>query len=362
MYRVIISLGEGRIETGFNAVNIELKQDDKTHWVDLTALIGAPELQELLTQWQFIYPSVLNLSEYPRTRSRSSVIFDEDVVTNVSSQDLQSLSYHLNRAINDWLASGDFGKVIGRIRTELDRQDRITIAIVSAQQNIWQLPWHYWNIFEHYPHAIEVFSKPRYQQVRDSQPQRNGRVNIFGLFGRDPRLELNPEFLNTLPQTNLQLLGVGELDRSQGLIEKVGAKISQLFTTRTIASSEREIRSPSAYEIADTFQSAPWDIFIFNGHGDTIENNAIGLLEGVVYLDNDTPLEINKLSSEIASAVERSLQIAILNCCRGLGLADRLSDLNLPYIIVMREKIPDRVAQQFLADLLTQYRDRKSVV
>jgi hypothetical protein len=58
---------------------------------------------------------------------------------------------------------------------------------------------------------------------------------------------------------------------------------------------------------------------------------------------------------ELERAVERGLQIAIFNCCRGLGLADRLSDVNLPYIIVMREKIPDRVAQQFLADLLTQY-------
>ena len=167
---VIISLGEGRIETGFGAVNIELKRDGKTQWVDLANLPSAPELRELLTQWQFLYPSVLNLSD--SLMSPNTVIFESEGITNISTQDLQELSYNLKRSLNDWLASGDFGKVVGRIRTELNKHDRITIAIVSAQQHIWQLPWHFWHIFEHYPHAIEVFSKPRFSNVSDRQPQR----------------------------------------------------------------------------------------------------------------------------------------------------------------------------------------------
>lgn len=75
----------------------------------------------------------------------------------------------------------------------------------------------------------------------------------------------------------------------------------------------------------------------------------------IIYLDNDTPLEISRLKSEIKIAVDRGLQIAIFNCCNGLGLAEQLSDLNIPYIIVMREIVPNQCAQDFLRQLLDLY-------
>ena len=92
---------------------------------------------------------------------------------------------------------------------------------------------------------------------------------------------------------------------------------------------------------------------IFNGHGDTIQYRAFQ--DGVIYLDNDTPLEISRLKIEIQIAVDRGLQIAIFNCCNGLGLAEQLSDLNIPYIIVMREIVPNQCAQNFLRQLLDLY-------
>jgi hypothetical protein len=54
-------------------------------------------------------------------------------------------------------------------------------------------------------------------------------------------------------------------------------------------------------------------------------------------------------------AIDRGLQIAIFNCCNGLGLAEQIADLNIPYIIVMREVIPNQTAQGFLENLLLQY-------
>jgi CHASE2 domain-containing sensor protein len=47
------------------------------------------------------------------------------------------------------------------------------------------------------------------------------------------------------------------------------------------------------------------------------------------------------------------LQLAIFNSCEGLGLAAQLTDLHIPQIIVMREPVPDSVAQQFLKHFLT---------
>ena len=318
MKEVIIKLGEGQIETGFSSVNIELKQHGKTRWEDRDSLAAAPALKELLTQWLFLYPTVLNLSSNPRS---SVVEFEDNGPTNISIQDIEQIEHNLRRSLNEWLNRGNFSRIVGRIRTALKPEDRIVITIVSEQQDIWKLPWHFWNIFEDYPQAVEVFCKPSFANVRDVRLHRDGKVNILGLFGEDPALDLQPGFLATLPQSSVKVL-----------------------------------ETASAYQISDVLTSnKSWDIFIFNGHGDTVENEVIDSREGLIYLNNQTPLEIGRLRNDLKLAVDRGLQVAIFNCCMGLGLADRLSDVNLPYIIVMREKIPDRVAQNFLADLLTQY-------
>jgi hypothetical protein len=318
MKEVIIGLGKGQLETGFDSIDVELKQEGRTQWKDRARLAPAPELRDLLNQWQLLYPTVLAVSQLGRNRS---VVFEPSGVTNFSKQDIQELNSNLRQSLNHWLDGADFNQIIKRVYSELNPEDPITIAIVSDCQNIWQLPWHFWDFFKDYPHAVEVFYKPRFTHVANLKPQRTGRVNMLGLFGQDPQLELNPDFLQTLPQSTARIL-----------------------TTN------------SAHEIADTLtQDEPWDIFIFNGHGDTVEYDSIGSREGIIYLDATTSIEIGQLKIAIERAVERGLQIAIFNCCRGLGLAEQLSDVNLPYIIVMREKIPDRVAQQFLADLLGQY-------
>ena len=315
MKEIVIKLGEGGISTGFTTVNIEFKDCGKTQWEDRGSLIGSPELADLLKQWLFLYPAALNNPRSP------TVIFDDETITNISSQDIKQLEFSLRRSMNEWLKYGSFSRIIERVRTALNLQDSIIIAIGSERPDIWQLPWHFWSIFEDYPHAVEVFCKPSFSSVRDVRSRGNGKVNILGLLGEDPALDLNLAFLTTLPQTNLQI-----------------------------------VQTTSAYEISDVLTtSQAWDIFIFNGHGDTINDEVINLPDGLIYLDNQTPLEIDRLKHDLNHAVEHGLQIAIFNCCSGLGLADRLSDINLPYLIVMRERIPDRVAQQFLTDILTQY-------
>jgi hypothetical protein len=245
MKEVIIGLGEGRLETGFNSIDVELKEEGRTQWKDRAKLAPYPELRDLLKQWQLVYPAILTISDLGCDRS---VVFEDAAVTNISRQDIQKLNSNLRKSLNHWLDGTDFNRIIKRVRAELNPQDRITIAIVSDCHNIWQLPWHFWDFFTDYPHAVEVFCKPRFTHVANLKPQRTGRVNMLGLFGEDPQLELAPDFLQTLPQTN-----------------------ARIVTTN------------SAREIADTLtKTEPWDIFIFNGHGDTVEDNSSDSREGII--------------------------------------------------------------------------------
>jgi hypothetical protein len=312
----MIRLGSGRLDRGFNTVNIEFKQDGKTQTLDETSLGAAPELQDLLNRWEIFYRDLLNSSQ---TYPNRSVTFHS--VTSGSTQTGEELKFNLEKLMNDWLNLGNFSKIERAIRTSLNTEDRVIITIVSDLQDIWKLPWHSWDLFKSYPHAVEVFSKSRSINITNIRRQKKDDVNILGLFGRSPELELKPEFLNTLPNAHVEILTT--------------------ISTR---------------EVADfLITSRPWDIFIFSGHGNTIENSLSNRSEGIIYLDNQTELEISRLKGQVQQAVNRGLQIAIFNCCNGFGLAEQLSDVNIPYIIVMRERIPDRVAHQFLVDLLTQY-------
>ena len=55
------------------------------------------------------------------------------------------------------------------------------------------------------------------------------------------------------------------------------------------------------------------------------------------------------------------MQVAILNSCDGLGLAKQLADLHLPYIIVWREPVPDKIAQKFIEYFLSSYAEGRSL-
>ena len=316
MKEIIIRLGSGTIQDGFNNVIVELKSANITQWEDRSKLAPSPELQQLLHQWQVIYPAAIQTLSPGLTQSP---IFDTDTITNVSSQDLVELNYNFRTAINHWLNLGDFRKIDRRLRTDLNVADKILVIIVTEQLQIWRLPWHFWDLFDDYHQAVEVFCKPRVADVRQIRPQSNGKVNILALSGRDPQLNLNTDFLKILPKAHIQPL---ETNSALDFVEKLN-------------------------------QGIPWDIFIFNGHGNTIEYQSGQ--DGVIYLDNDCPIEISRLKVEIQTAVGRGLQIAIFNCCNGLGLAEQLSDLHIPYLIVMREIIPNQCAQDFLKQLLTRY-------
>jgi hypothetical protein len=313
---IIIKLGAGSIEDGFNTVNIDLKYASTTHWEDRSILPAKPELKQLLNEWQTLYPHAIGLSG----GINLAPTFDTVTVRNISSHDIKEISDRFRVVMNSWLNDGDFGKCVNRLRSDLNVGDRILVIVVSEQADIWRLPWHYWSFIKDYSHSVEIFCKPRNTKIPATRPQCNGKVNTLGLIGQDPRLNLNLDFFKTLPQAN----------------------------------SPKILKTVSAYELGTTLsQDTPWDIFIFNGHGDTVDDTFTQ--EGLIYLDNDTPLEISRLKIEVGKAIKRGLQIAIFNCCSGLGLAEQLSDVNIPYIIVMREKIPNIVAQQFLQDLLIQY-------
>jgi hypothetical protein len=317
MKKIIIKLGNGDLDSGFSSVNIELQGDNLQPWQNLCSLRAAPNLKSSLNQWELLYKEIVRLN---RDEPHRGVKFAEQAITNVSIQDLRNLHDRLKIELNKWLDESEFARIEKSLRTRLNASEEITVVIQASQQSIWQLPWYLWNFCTDYPLAVEVFSNPENTDVSNPLVVPNGKVDILALFGTDPLLNLDRDFqcLKSLPDVNLQ-----------------------------------PFETTSAQDIVDRLNLDAPDILYISGHGESVEYERE--LEGVIYLNPHISLEISTLKTEVKKAVVCGLQIAIFNCCSGLGIAHQLNDVNIPYLIVMRAEIPNRIAQDFLEKLLFEY-------
>ncbi|HCF26703.1 MAG TPA: sensor protein Chase2, partial [Cyanobacteria bacterium UBA11049] len=93
----------------------------------------------------------------------------------------------------------------------------------------------------------------------------------------------------------------------------------------------------------------------FAGHSETDGET------GRIYINQFDSLSVNELKYGLKKAIAGGLQLAIFNSCDGLGLARELSDLQIPEVVLMREPVPDRVAQEFLKNFLKAFSLGKSL-
>ena len=90
-----------------------------------------------------------------------------------------------------------------------------------------------------------------------------------------------------------------------------------------------------------------WDLLFFAGHSEETD-----LTGGELVIAPDAKLFIHEIAPQLATAKERGLQLAIFNSCSGLSIASTLIDLGLSQVVIMREPIPNRIAQTFLLHFL----------
>ncbi len=90
-----------------------------------------------------------------------------------------------------------------------------------------------------------------------------------------------------------------------------------------------------------------WDVLFFAGHSNETDmtGGELGIAPGV-------SISISEIATQLSAAKKRGLQVAIFNSCSGLSIADALIDLGFSQVVVMREPIHNRVAQEFLVRFL----------
>ena len=231
-------------------------------------------------------------------------------------QECYKAASQLKRQLNQWLDFPGFRGIETRLRAALNPQENIRFLIRTESHQLRKLPWHLWNFLESYPKAEIALSAPEDQQLTSSKTPGN-EVKILAILANSS--------------------GINVLKDQEELIEKLPtAKITFL-------------ESPQRQQLEDYLQEQPWDILFFAGHSRSEGKR------GQIYINQKDSLRIEEISSALKKAIDAGLQLAIFNSCDGLGLASELEKLQIPQTIVMREAVPERVAQKFLTYFLPSF-------
>jgi CHASE2 domain-containing sensor protein len=303
---VVLKFADGNFTQGF-AVTVQIGDEGELPAVETTGkLPPARELPQYYIHWQ---------SSYKRLGIPYRLEANTAQVTNVSvTKDCQTAAQSLRSRFNSWLQAEEFRPIREKLLEKLSPNDIIRIILQTENSELQRFPWHLWDLLERYPKAEIALASPRYERI--NQPRSpNPQVNILAIVGDSQGIDTqaDKDLLQSLPDADVSLL-----------VE------------------------PDRKELTDQIWGKNWDILFFAGHSTSQGDNC-----GRIYLNQNDSLSIAELKYALKTAVERGLQLAIFNSCDGLGLARELADLQIPQIIVMREPVPDQVAQEFLKNFLT---------
>lgn len=321
---VVLNLGAGNLQEGFPYVTAQLWADSYSLPERFSgSLPPNPYLDDICRQWQLIYRGLCNRLQFnPRWEdSDNELEVAEEGITHISEVSFAELCQKLQTNLNQWLKSPEFINIELKLRSHFNPEAEIRLIIETNNEKLRRLPWQRWNFFKDYPLSELALSGQEYKCHTPSlSPVANKQVRILGILGdsRDIDLEQEREFLQNLPQAETQFLV-----------------------------------SPSRAQLdAALWHPDGWDILFFAGH--SCSEGA----EGRIYLNDhqsQNSLTIEQLTEALNAAIENGLKLAIFNSCDGLGLATSLAKLDIPQVIVMREPVPNRVAEAFLQYFLEAF-------
>ena len=323
---VILNFGSGDLLSGFPQITVRIsKTGSNLPEQSVGNLPPAPKLIELYQTWRSIYrclcSSQLLRSNVLAVEDDDLLEIDEVGITNVSQNNLDWISQELCIELNAWLSTRGFLKIERHMRLQLHPTEEIRIILETDNDLLRHLPWHKWEMFQDYRKANIALSQSNYKcrQFQHTQILRN-KIRILAILGdrRNIDVKAEREFLQNLPNAETMFLV-----------------------------------NPSREEFnRELWHPLGWDILFFAGHSQTEEQT------GRLYINENSTnnsVTIEKLEEALKASIERGLMLTIFNSCDGLGLASALEKLHIPVVVVMREPVPNRVAQEFLRYFLEAF-------
>jgi len=272
-------------------------------------LPAEPELSTCLNRWQAVYHRL----GIP-TRIVPQAIIYGGSVNRVD--ECRQVSRELRDRFTAWLEAPSFQKLDRRLRDVLKTDDSIRVLVRTNDRDVQHLPWHFWDFVERYPKAEVALGSTEFEQFQSNRLKANRKVRILAILGNRAGIDIEEDrrMLERLPNADVTFL-----------VE------------------------PKRHEINNQLWDQAWNMLFFAGHGETQAN------DGFIHINPQERLSFSELEYGVKRAINNGLEFAIFNSCDGLGLVNQLAPLHLPQMIVMRESVPDKVAQEFLKYFLAAF-------
>lgn len=251
---------------------------------------------------------------------------------------LTELANSLKAELNKWLGRDGWidengqpdlrvSQVLERFREKITQKDEVQIIVQTEDRQLRGLPWQEWDTLAAYTsRGVEVaISATNFKRLTQKQtPQLKATARILVVFG-DEKLGFAEEedFIKSLRQHG------GE---------------PHILRQPTLKELEHKLKDRQG-----------WHIFFFAGHSESDRDGRIGRIQINPADGAQGIIEITELKDLLAGAINKKLQLAIFNSCDGLGLANQLTELSLPYCIVMREMVESSVARELLKHFLAAF-------
>ncbi len=214
------------------------------------------------------------------------------------------------------------------IRVELAKALRVGITdlfITCESPDFDRLPWEIWQESPEFPGTLRIARTPTTIRSQVGKRIVRSRLQILVILGDETGLNFQAE------RDALKAL------KRYAEVEFVGWQ----------GGEDEGLRSRIRSRITD---EQGWDVLVFAGH-----SNETVLTGGELGIAPGESLMLAEILSDLRLAIDWGLQFAIFNSCRGLSIAQTLIDAGLSQVMIMREPIHNRVAQQFLLQFLQQF-------
>ena len=315
MRKLVVLKFNGDFDRGFQVsleIGLELRQNGRRPAADIQGSLPAnPAISQAYERWRIHYRR----------------LFDSDIHLNPDTEQVctfAELTEHCNQAADElkdrfstWLQAAPFQPIQKKYFEHFNPTDEIRILVRTDCQTLQKLPWHQWDWIEGYDNTeIAIGASDSEAKANATVAAAKNKVRILAILGISTgiNVEQDRQLLEQLPNTEIVFL-----------------------------------EQPDRKAIDDQLWAQPWDVLFFAGHSETRETT------GHLYLNRNESLTVAELRYGLKQALRQGLQLAIFNSCDGLGLAWELEDLHIPQIVVMREPVPDKVAQEFLKVFLRTF-------
>ena len=318
MTKVILGFGNGNLDLGCDRVTVEIRDDDdKLIARGNGSLPDSPQLWNLYNSWKSSF----------RSRFGGRIVIPQNSGSR-SSMVETTLSECINqfpRDFNRWLNCDDFRPIEKLLRNHISLNATINFTVEAEDNQLRRLPWYLWEFFDDYHHAEPSLAFSKYESGRIGKSKRD----------------------------NVRILVV--IGDSQGINTEVDKKIFSESLGDTIV---KILSQPSPFDLDEClWDEQGWDILAFLGHSKSADDGSSGSIK----INSTERLSLSDLKNALKSAIKKGLKLAIFNSCDGLGLVGDLRDLYLPHTIVMREPVPDKIAQEFIKSFLPAFKGGKSL-